>query len=363
MIAVKAVIVAAFEPSGGAIPGELSLWKERERLTTELPFAFGLQPLYLSEDGVLGVVTGVGSARAAAAITALGLDPRFDLTRAYWLISGVCGIDPVRGSLASVVLPEYVVDGDLTHEIDAREIPADWPDGFVPIGKTSPYEQPRADRFEGGDGIVFRLNSQLVQRAYRVAKDLELMDKPAMALRRREFAPAETAWRAPHVLLGDELSSSTFWHGRLMSERARRWVEYQTQGRGAYAITAMEDTGILQALTLLAGYGRVDFSRTLVVRAASNFDQQREGIGPAESLAETKVTSYSAYLPALENGWRALAAASFRSYLRRGLNRRRKHVRASSPRHRAACATTHTTARLAAAVCRRDAAARCASLA
>ena len=36
---------------------------------------------------------------------------RFDLRRSFWLISGVCGIDPARGSLASVVLPEFVVEG------------------------------------------------------------------------------------------------------------------------------------------------------------------------------------------------------------------------------------------------------------
>ena len=206
--------------------------------------------------------------------------------------------------MASVVLAEYVVDGDLTHEVDAREIPVEWPDGFVPLGKTTPYEQPREDRFDGGDGIVFRLNPALVEWAYKFVADLELQDTPAIALRRREFAPGETAWRAPHVLRGDELSSTTFWHGKLMCERARRWVLYQTEGRGSYATTAMEDTGILQSLTLLAGAGRVDVGRVLVARAASNFDQQREGIGPAKSLAETKVTTYSAYKPALENGWR-----------------------------------------------------------
>jgi purine nucleoside permease len=302
-IVIKAVIVTAFEPTSGPVPGEFRYWRERENLTRELPFAFGLQPLCLSEEGVLGIVTGVGSARAATAITALGLDERFDFTRAFWLISGVCGIDPSRGSLASVVLPEYIVDGDLTHELDAREIPSDWPDGFVPIGKSTLYEQPRADRF-GDDGIVFRLDAQLVQWASLEAKDVELMDKPAVALRRREFAPAETAWRSPQVLRGDELSSSTFWHGKLLCERARRWVEYQTEGRGAYTITAMEDTGVLQALLLLSRHRRVDFARVLIVRAASNFDQQREGIDAATSLAETKVTSYSAYLPALENGWR-----------------------------------------------------------
>jgi purine nucleoside permease len=309
-IVIRAVIVAAFEPESGPIPGELRHFIDRQNLTQQFPFPTGYRPLYLSSDGLLGIVTGVGAARAAASIMALGLDSRFDLTQALWLITGVCGIDPARGSLASVVLPEYIVDGDLTHELDPREIPPNdptWPDGFVPLGKTTPYEEPRADRFEGGDGIVFRLNSQLVQRAYRAAKDVELTDKPAMALRRREFAPAETAWRAPHVLLGDELSSGTFWHGKLMCERARRWVSYQTEGRAAYAITAMEDTGILQSLTFLAAAGRVDFARVLIARAASNFDQQREGIGVAQSLAETKVTTYSAYMPALENAYRVAA--------------------------------------------------------
>jgi purine nucleoside permease len=30
---------------------------------------------------------------------ALGLDPRFDLTKAYWLVAGIAGIDPADGSL------------------------------------------------------------------------------------------------------------------------------------------------------------------------------------------------------------------------------------------------------------------------
>jgi purine nucleoside permease len=116
-----------------------------------------------------------------------------------------------------------------------------------------------------------------------------------MASRRVQFG----VQAGPSVVRGDELSSTTFWHGRMMSERARRWVAYQTDGKGEYAITAMEDAGVLQALTLL---GFVD--RVVIVRGVSNFDRQREGISAAESLAETKVVGYSAYLPALENAWR-----------------------------------------------------------
>ncbi len=72
------------------------------------------------------------------------------------------------------------------------------------------------------------------------------------------------------ILRGDELATTTFWHGKLLSQRAHAWVDYQTEGRGTYAITAMEDTGIMQSLTLLARAGRADLSRVLVVQATSN---------------------------------------------------------------------------------------------
>ena len=57
----------------------------------------------------------------------------------------------------------------------------------------------------------------------------------------------------------------------------------------------MEDTGTLQSLTWLARAGKVDLRRVLVLRTASNFDQQRTGLTAAQSLAETKVVSYIAY--------------------------------------------------------------------
>ena len=301
---IRAVVITAFEPDTGPIPGEFHHWRDREHFTEQLAFPAGYRPLHLSSSGILGIVTGVGASRAAASVMALGLDPRFDLTAAYILISGIGGIDPARGSLGSVVLPEYIVDGTLVHEIDAREIPLGWPDGFVPVGKSTPYEQPLAHRFNGDDGIVFRLNPDLIARACELARATELLDTPQMAARRQQFAPAETAHQPPTVLRGDELASSTFWHGKLLSRRARAWVDYQTEGRGSYALTAMEDQGILQSLRFLANAGCVNFDRILIVRAVSNFDQQRPGISAAESLAETKVATYSAYLPALENAWR-----------------------------------------------------------
>jgi purine nucleoside permease len=304
-IEVKVVVVAMFEAGAdtGDVPGEYQYWVEREHLDTVMPFPQGYHDLRRTKDGVLGVLTGVGTARAASTIMALGSDPRFDLTHAYFLVAGIAGIDPEVGSLGSAAWADYVVDGDLAHEIDAREIPADWSTGIVPLGKSSPYEQPRADRFPSGDGISYHLNSSLVGWAFNLTKDIQLPDNPGIAARRMQYVGA-AAHRPPFVLRGDDLSASTFWHGKLLSQWAREWVKYQTDGKGSYAVCGMEDTGTLQSLTWLARAGKVDINRVLVLRTASNFDQQRQGITAAESLAETKVTKYSAYLPSLDSAYR-----------------------------------------------------------
>jgi purine nucleoside permease len=121
--------------------------------------------------------------------------------------------------------------------------------------------------------------------------------------RRMMYAEA-AAHRAPFVLRADNLSAATFWHGKLLNQWARDWVKYQTDGHGTYAICGMEDTGTMQSLTWLAHANKVDINRVLILRTASNFDQQRPGVTAAESLAETKIRQYSAYLPALEAAYR-----------------------------------------------------------
>ncbi|MHB1022311.1 MAG: purine nucleoside permease [Acidobacteriaceae bacterium] len=300
-IPVKVVVVTMFEPGAdtGDTPGEFQYWVEREYLDEIIPFPEGGHHLRMNKDGVLGMVTGVGTARAAASIMGLGMDPRFDLTHAYWVVAGIAGIDPNDGSLGSAAWAEWVVDGDLAHEIDAREIPRDWKTGYVPLRKSVPYEEPRTDE----NGIVFHLDPKLVDWAYNLTKNVPLPDNPEMRARRMQY-DGVAAHRPPFVLKGDTLSASTFWHGKLMDEWANAWVKYQTDGKGNFVTSGMEDTGTLQSLTYLAHAGKVDIRRVLVLRTASNYDQQRRGLTAAQSLAETKVTKYSAYLPALDSAYR-----------------------------------------------------------
>jgi purine nucleoside permease len=301
-IPVKVVVVTMFERGAdtGDEPGEFQYWVEREKLDRIYRFPQGYRDLRMNRQGVLGIVTGVGTAKAAASIMALGSDPRFDLRQAYWVVAGISGIDPADGSLGSAAWAEWVVDGDLAHEIDAREIPADWKTGYVPLRKSKPYELPRRVPDEGE---CYHLNPRLVEWAFQLTKDVKLADTEDMRKRREEYAEPN-ARRPPFVLKGDTLSSMTFWHGKLLSQWANDWVKYQSDGKANYVTSAMEDTGTMQALTFLAKAGRADLDRVLILRTASNFDQQRPGISAAESLAETKIGHYSAYLPALEAAWR-----------------------------------------------------------
>lgn len=296
----RVVVVTMFEPGAdtGDTPGEFQLWVEREKLTRVWPFPQGYRNLRSNADGsVLGVVTGVGTARSAATIMALGLDPRFDLTKSYWLVAGIAGVDPLDGPLGAAVWAEWIVDGDLGHEIDPREMPAGWTTGYLPLRKKKPYEPP-VDR-SGGE--AYRLNPGLVEWAYRLTKDTPLADTDTMRRRRELYVGYPNAQRPPVVMKGDNIASMTYWHGKLLNDWANAWVNYYTDGTGNYVTSAMEDTGTLQSLTWLARAQRVDVNRVLVLRTASNFTMQWPGGDAAESLSGEKLgAGYSAYLPALE---------------------------------------------------------------
>ncbi len=224
-------------------------------------------------------------------------------THAYFLVAGIGGLDPAAGSLGSAVWSEWIVDGDYAYEIDPREIPHDtpeqravWTTGFVPLRRGKPYEQPLTP----AENIVFHLDPSLVNWAFNLTKRSSCPIPPDMK-ERACSSKGDVAHRPPFVLKGNPATCQPArWHGKLMNQWARDWVKYTTGGAGTYAICGMEDTGTLQSLTFLANAHKVDLSRVLVLRTASNYDVQRIGISAADSLAETKIAHYSAYLPALD---------------------------------------------------------------
>ncbi|MBX2875759.1 MAG: purine nucleoside permease, partial [Saprospiraceae bacterium] len=201
-VPVKVVVVSMFESGEetGDRPGEMQFWVERLPLPDSFPFPQGYRQLRYNADlEVLSIMTGIGNTKAAASIMALGLDPRFDLSKAYWLVAGISGVDPADAPTGSAAWAEWLIDGDLSHEIDAREIPEDWKTGYIPLRRTEPYAQPVN---VNNEGVVARLNPGLVDWAYGLTKDMELPDNDEIKSMREQYTGYAAAEMKPFVLKG-----------------------------------------------------------------------------------------------------------------------------------------------------------------
>lgn len=299
-IPIKVVVVSMFENGEhtGDQPGEMQFWVERGGFDERMDFPLGLHDLYYRNDGTLLTCTGGGVTNATASIMALGMDPRFDFSKAYWIIAGIGGADPADAALGDAIWAKWVVDGDLAYEIDAREIPEDWDYGFIALGAKEP------DTLEDGwtvDTISFRLNSDLVDWAYSITKDIELGDDPEIAAFRKKFKGLPQATRPPKVLIGDTLGSSTYWHGELLNKWANNWMKLHSGGEAKFMTTNMEDNGTLTALHRMSRTGLVDPQRVLVLRTASNFSTPP----PGEDAAWSTTAHYPAdSIPAKEAAYK-----------------------------------------------------------
>jgi purine nucleoside permease len=281
-IPVKVVVVTMFEIGNdtGDVPGEFQLWRERQKLDRQIPFAHH-HDLYLNEStGVLGMVTGMGSINSATAVMALALDPRFDLSKAYWLVAGIAGVDPADASIGSAAWAEWLVDGDLAHEIDPREIPKDWKYGYFARNAKGPNDP----TVPPSEGEVMRLKPALVEWAYVKTKDVALGDDEGLQKSRARYKGYPNAQKPPFVLKGDNVAAMTFWHGKLMNDWADHWTKYWTKGQGNFVTSAMEDTGTYQSLAYVTPTGKVDKDRLLVLRTASNYTMQPPGGSAAKNL-------------------------------------------------------------------------------
>lgn len=279
---VKIVLVTMFEigSDDDAVAGEFQLWKQRRNLTQQFEFGAHHDLYYNADSQILAMVTGIGTANSAASVMMLGMDPRFDLRQAYWLVAGIAGFDPEDASIGSAAWATYAVDGDLSHEIDPREMPADWPFGYFARGTNKPFDPAKPEP----TGEMFALDAELTEWAYQLTKDMVLPDLPSLQATRELYTGHPNARKPPFVLKGDNLAALTFWHGAVLNDWANQWVDYWTDGKGEFVSSAMEETGTLQSLTYLANAGKVDRSRVLVLRTASNYTMQPPGVTAAENL-------------------------------------------------------------------------------
>ena len=304
-IPVRVVVVTTFETGGDSGPtasGEFENWVTDLPLPLIIPFHQGYQHLRYNPDlQVLGIVTGEGKSHAAASIMGLGMDRRFDFSKAYWIVAAIAGVDPNKASVASTAWAKYVVDGDLSYQIDAREIPVGWSTGYVPLGRSSPYQPPYQQFNSNGVQQVYQLNGSLVDWAFQLTRNTMLPDDSTLQQVRARYPTYPNALKPPFVLEGDDLAADTFWIGDLLNTWAENWISYWTVNQGSFAMSDFEDAGVLQALQFLTNAGLADQNRVLVLRSASDYTVQPQGQTPAKYLASYNSGGLSGYQESLND--------------------------------------------------------------
>lgn len=113
---------------------------------------------------------------------------------------------------------DYAVDYSLAHEIDAREMPPEWPYGYFGIRTAGPARKPQPHyRTE-----VYRLNAALVDQAYRLSRRVRLSDSAEARDYRSRF-PSAPANLPPRVTRCDTVSGDTWYAGEALGRRAEDW--------------------------------------------------------------------------------------------------------------------------------------------
>ena len=266
---VRLVIVTAFPP-------ELQRWIPAVPLGESLPFPAGVEmsnaPLHVNRSlGVVGISTGMGPFRAAAGISALGYDDRFDLRNAYWMVAGIAGVDPAYGSIGSVFMAKHLIGLGGDYFLDGY--------GRVPHGREfqdfSPPYPPVSTAVSRGH--LHTLNRGVVEWAYSLASTVTLPDTTNLQRARAPYLE-DPARLPPSVRYGASVTGETFWAGRSSVAWARNVSLYWSSGDATFAVSQMEDIAFAEALLSLDRIQMANASRLIVLRSASDFCYQPEGV-------------------------------------------------------------------------------------
>ena len=140
-LAPKVIVITMFK-------GEAANWLKNEKLDQKLSvpgLSKAFPELACDERGLCLMTTSMGYANAASSISALVLSEALDLSKTYFLIAGIAGVDPGQGTLGSAHWARYAIDGGLQWEIDGRSLPEGWPTGYFGIFTKKPGEKPKPD--------------------------------------------------------------------------------------------------------------------------------------------------------------------------------------------------------------------------
>ncbi|MCP4178756.1 MAG: purine nucleoside permease [bacterium] len=264
-IKLKILLVTAYSSENiSNIIGEDEYFIKREKLINQLPVTGAFSPLHYNDKGIGLIITGIGIANASSSIMAIGLSEKIDLSDTDIIIAGIGGLLPDKGPLGTVVCVKNIIN-DLCFEIDPRE-----------LDKTKKFYKEKLPWLTGSE--VFTLNNKLVEKNYTIISESTDIN----------------------VIMGDNLTSDCFWHGKKLADWSENWVKEWTNNKGCFCISDMEDSGIITAFKRLSDAEMCSFDKIAIIRTASNYVYEPK-IDPSESIKK-----HDSFALAVENTYQAV---------------------------------------------------------
>lgn len=284
---VKVLEISMFEvgENSGDFAGEFQHFYENyfEGQSTEYSVKGFPGTLYLNNNGVAGIVAGMGKAQAAASLTAVLSDSRFDFSNAYILVSGCGGASPDRATLGDVVIATSLIDYELGHA---------WTQSDIPEGTSATFM--RSSSYDRSAYTI--INPTLITSIKNVVKDVDLIDCDD-ATAYRALYNQDSSFK-PSIRYGVSVTGDSYWHGHGASVHADEVVSAYTD-KDMYLVTQMEDGGFG---VVAKNFGLEN--NLIIVRDIVNFDQPHQGQSVTESLA----ASSGAFSIGMSNGFKVASA-------------------------------------------------------
>ena len=275
VLAPRVLVVVAFQDNGASAPTEEAApWVFSEGLRERVATASAVSLRCNAARTACLLISGEGKVNAVTSLLSLGLDPRVDLRRTYVIVSGIAGTSPDVATIGTAAWARYIVDYDIAHEMDARELPATLTDSRFQQGCMTGTWCGKAGWRTGTE--VFALDPNTVRFAYDLTKNVELASPPFVAKIRAAY-PQSIARERPHVEMCDIVAGDTYWVGNRLASFAAAWTKRWTNAAGTYCMTSMEDSAYAGTMKKLAAVGRVDYARFLDLRSGSDFDRPHAG--------------------------------------------------------------------------------------
>lgn len=235
----------------------------------------GLSPLYptvhcTTNYTICQFTTGEGEINAAASVTALALNPLFDLTKTYFLIAGIAGGEPDYTTLGGVTFAKYAVQVGLEYQLayeDYHQTYPNWTSGYVPYGAKSPLQYP--GNVYGTE--VFEVNENLRDRAVALASNATLNNGNKLNKKFKELYNQTAARGDAKVVKCDVLTSDNYFSGNVLNDYFGNLTKVLTNDSATYCSSAQEDNATLEVLTRLDKAGLLDYERVMVMRTISDF--------------------------------------------------------------------------------------------